>query len=367
MKNYSVETRREVIRLYFQEGLGARRIVKRLDLSSTALVRQWVIKYIEYGEDSFVRKRRRVAPSECSLYEYQKYCDRLERENRSILAENTFLKAVLNADTSGKYGLIDLAPSGSISEFCRLGEVSRSGFYKWKASQQKRDRQKEYSDLLSTIREIYDASKGTYGYRRIDKALRERGIVVNHKRLQKILRENDMRSKLYEERKAAWKSDVSFPNLLRQNFTADHPNEKWTTDFTSMSVSGKQLQLMCIMDLYNGKIVYHDAKRSFTAEDASQCVRTAVEKRGVTGGLILHSDRGAQFKSKRYSKQLKKLGIRQSMSRAGNCFDNARIESFFSHMKAELPIMFPCSSLRELRDSIDSYIDYYNNHRIRNG
>ena len=71
MKNYSVETRREVIRLYFQEGLGARRIVKRLDLSSTALVRQWVIKYIEYGEDSFVRKRRRVAPSECSIYEYQ--------------------------------------------------------------------------------------------------------------------------------------------------------------------------------------------------------------------------------------------------------------------------------------------------------
>ena len=365
MKNYSVETRREVIRLYFQEGLGARRIVKRLDLSSTALVRQWVIKYIEYGEDSFVRKCRRVAPSECSIYEYQKYCDRLERENRSILAENTFLKAVLNADTSGKYGLISLAPSRSISEFCRLGGASRSGFYKWKASQQKKDRQKEYADLLRIIREIYDTSKGTYGYRRIDKALRERGIVVNHKRLQKILRENDMRSKLYVERKTAWKSDVSFPNLLRQNFTADLPNEKWTTDFTSMTVAGKRLQLMCIMDLYDGKIVYNETKRSFTAEDASQCVRTAVEIRGASEGLILHSDRGAQFKSKQYSNCMKKLGIRQSMSRAGNCFDNARIESFFSHMKAELPILFPYSTLREMRDSIDSYIHYYNHTRLR--
>ena len=102
--------------------------MKRLGLSSTALVRQWVIKYMEYGEDSFVRKCRMIAPSECSLYEYQKYCDRLERENRSILAENTFLKAFLNADALGKYGLISLAPSGSISEFCRREEYQEAVF-----------------------------------------------------------------------------------------------------------------------------------------------------------------------------------------------------------------------------------------------
>ena len=365
MKHYTEETRREVIRLYFEEGLGARRITKRLDLSSTALVRQWVFKYMEYGEDSFTQKCPRIDRSECSLYTYRQYCSHLEKKNQEILAENKFLKIILNADVTGKYGLIAQASGESISMLCRLGNVSRSGYYRWRAAQNKNDRRKGYSDLLSIIQEIYALSKGTYGYRRIDKALRARGIIVNHKRLQRILRENDLQSKLYVKRKLSWKTKENVDNLLRQSFTAERPNEKWVTDFTFFSVEQRSIQLMCIMDLYDGKIIYHAVRRSFTATDTIRCVKQALELCCPAKELILHSDRGAQFKSKTYSDALKKLGVKQSMSRSGNCFDNARIESFFGHLKVELPILYPYSTISELKNSIDSFIEYYNNDRIK--
>ena len=180
MKDYSEETRRETIRLYFSEGLGARRIVKRLGLSSTALVRQWVLKYTVYGEESFTRKCKRVAMTGIVPQEYKKYCDHLEAENQMLQAENNFFKEVMRSNCSSKYQMISECSSLSVARLCRLGDVSRSGYYKWKAAQENKPTTKDDAELMSLIREIYENSGGTYGYRRIDKALRSKGIVVNH-------------------------------------------------------------------------------------------------------------------------------------------------------------------------------------------
>ena len=230
----------------------------------------------------------------------------------------------------------------------------------------KKTASKEYDNLLSVVREIYEASGGTYGYRRIDKALRKKGIIVNHKRLQRILRENDLQSKLYVVRKNGWTTHTEKKDLLRQNFYADKPNEKWVTDITFFRISSRLYPVMCIMDLYDGSIIRYELLPSMAARSVIDCVHATILDRRPGEGLILHSDQGSQFRSRKYSSFLRTHGIVQSMSRAGNCFDNARIESFFGHMKAELPLMFPYFTADEFREALGRYILFYNTERINN-
>lgn len=363
---YSDEIKREALRLYYREGMGARRICKRLGIRCPESVRYWVINYSVLGESSFDRRRKRCAISFPTADEFYRYCQELDRENKRLRSENTFLSRALDIQRSDKkYELINEWSSESVAKLCMLGNVSKSGFYKWKANQERMENARKYDDLLITIREIYDASGGTYGYRRMDKALRNRGIIVNHKRLQRILRENDLQSKLYVVRKNQWTIQSEKKDLLRQNFHADRPNEKWTTDITYFHILSKPYYLMCIMDLYDGSIIRHEILPSMKATCAVDCVKAAVLDRHPGEGLILHSDQGSQFRSKTYSAYLEKNGIVQSMSRAGNCFDNARIESFFGHMKAELPLMYPYSTFDEFRDALDRYILFYNKTRIK--
>ena len=361
---YSDEVKREALRLYYNEGLGARLICKQLGIRSTATVRYWVINYSVYGEGSFDRRKKRFPyPTAAELYQY---CQELNQENQRLSTENVFLSHVLEIQhPNKKYELITECHGESVARLCALGHVSRSGFYKWKASQKNKESDEDYISLLNTIRKIYDASGGTYGYRRIDKALRMNGIIVNHKRLQRILRENGMQSRIYVVRTNKWTVESEKINLLRQNFYADRPNEKWTTDITCFLISSKMYYLMCIMDLYDGSIIQHEILPSMTAQCVVDCVNKAIFDRNPGAGLILHSDQGGQFRSKKYSSFLKKRGIIQSMSRAGNCFDNARIESFFGHMKAELPLMFPYSTVNEFRESLGRYILFYNTERIK--
>ena len=363
---YSDEIKREALRLYYREGLGARRICKRLGIRCPASVRYWVINYSVFGESSFDRRKKRCTVTFPTANEFYRYCQELDQENKRLRSENTFLSRALDIQRPNKkYELINEWSSESVVKLCMLGNVSKSGFYKWKASQDRKEKARKYDDLLSAIREIYDASGGTYGYRRIDKALRKRGIIVNHKRLQHILRENNLQSKLYVVRKNKWTDQSEKKNILRQDFFADKPNEKWTTDITYFHIASKMYYLMCIMDLYDGSIIRHEILPTMEARSAVACVKAAILDRQPGEGLILHSDQGAQFRNREYASFLKEHGIIQSMSRAGNCFDNARIESFFGHLKAELPLMYSCSTFEEFCEALDRYISFYNKTRIK--
>ena len=363
---YSDEVKREALRLYYSEGLGARRSCKQLGIRSTGTVRYWVINYSVFGEGSFDRRKKRFSISYPTAAEFYRYCQELNQENQRLSTENVFLSRLLDIQQPNKkYELIAECRTESVARLCALGHVSRCGFYRWKAKQETRRLGTDYEDLLNIIREIYNASGGTYGYRRIDKALRMKGIIVNHKRLQRILRENGMQSKIYVVRTNKWTVESEKKNLLRQNFYADKPNVKWTTDITCFLVSSKMYYLMCIMDLYDGTIIRHEILPSMTAQSVIDCVNKALLDRHPAAGLILHSDQGSQFRSKKYSAFLNKHGILQSMSRAGSCFDNARIESFFGHMKAELPLLYAYTDFNEFRDGLDRYISFYNTERIK--
>lgn len=366
MGYYSEEIKREALRLYYSEGLGARRICKRLGVRDPSSIRYWVINYNAFGEDSFDRRKKHCLSSLPTPAEVYRYCCSIAQENQRIKSENTFLTRALDLHKPNrKYELIAECTVEPVAKLCKLGHMSRSGFYKWKADQERKNASKEYDNLLSVVREIYEASGGTYGYRRIDKALRKKGIIVNHKRLQRILRENDLQSKLYVVRKNGWTTHTEKKDLLRQNFYADKPNEKWVTDITFFRISSRLYPVMCIMDLYDGSIIRYELLPSMAARSVIDCVHATILDRRPGEGLILHSDQGSQFRSWKYSSFLKKHGIVQSMSRAGNCYDNARIESFFGHMKAELPLMFPYFTVDEFRESLGRYILFYNTERIK--
>lgn len=367
MGYYSEEIKREALRLYYSEGLGARRICKRLGVRHPGSIRYWVINYQAFGEDSFDRRKKPRLGSLPTPAEFYQYYNSITLENQRIKSENTFLSYALDLHRPNrKHELIAECTGEPVAKLCKLGSISRSGFYKWKADQERKNASKEYDNLLNTVREIYEASGGTYGYRRIDKALRKKGLIVNHKRLQRILRENDLQSKLYVIRKNRWTTHTEKKDLLRQHFYADKPNEKWATDITFFRISSRLYPVMCIMDLYDGSIIRHELLPSMAARNVIDCVHATILDRNPGEVLILHSDQGSQFRSWNYSSFLKKHGIVQSMSRAGNCYDNARIESFFGHMKAELPLMFPYFTVDEFRESLGRYILFYNTERIYN-
>lgn len=150
------------------------------------------------------------------------------------------------------------------------------------------------------------------------------------------------------------------PNLLDRNFRADRPNQKWVTDITYLQAGGKRYFLSVIMDLFNNEVVSYRLSESLDVQFVLETVKDAVKNRS-TDQLLLHSDQGMHYTSKAYGNLLRKHGIIQSMSRKGNCLDNASIESFFGHFKAELrPHLFDAVDLGKV---IERYIDFYNHER----
>ncbi len=159
-------------------------------------------------------------------------------------------------------------------------------------------------------------------------------------------------------------SEAHVPNVLQRNFCATAPDQKWVTDVTEFNVNGKKLYLSACMDLYNGEIIAHRMAKRPVFELVSGTLRTELSRAGSTRELIIHSDQGWHYKMQPYRAMLASCGVTQSMSRKGNCFDNAAIESFFGTLKAEYFHLAAPSSLNALEAGVHDYIHYYNNDRI---
>ena len=155
------------------------------------------------------------------------------------------------------------------------------------------------------------------------------------------------------------------PNLLQRNFKAEKANQKWTTDITEFSLFGTKLYLSPILDMYNGEIISYSISNSPVLNQVMDMLDKAFAKIPDNTQLIFHSDQGWQYQHKAYQQRLKDKGIRQSMSRKGNCLDNAVMENFFGLLKSELLYLREFSSLEEFQIELEKYIDYYNNKRIK--
>ena len=252
-------------------------------------------------------------------------------------------------------------------ELLKLAELPRSTFYYHLKKSKKEDKYKVEKDEILLI---FQENKGRYGYRRITLEMRNRGYIINHKTVAKLMRIMGLKSIQRPKRRYnSYKGTIGkvADNLLKRDFKADKPNQKWATDVTEFKVDNHKLYLSPIIDLFNGEIVSYNLSRHPVFAQVVDMLEKAFNKIPDNTNLILHSDQGWQYQMKHYQYLLNKKGIRQSMSRKGNCLDNSVAENFFGILKSELYYIKEkeYKNIEELEKDIIEYIDYYNNRRIK--
>lgn len=246
----------------------------------------------------------------------------------------------------------------------KLAGLARSTFYYQQKALSRPDR---HAALKGRIGSIFAAHKGRYGYRRVTAALRAAGESVNHKTVQHLMGELGLRSTVRPKKYRSYKGQVGriAPDLVKRHFTAERANQKWVTDVTEFNVAGHKLYLSPVMDLYNGEIIAYETARRPVFKLVETMLLKAVSRLPGNDRPILHSDQGWQYQMSRWQRMLRAHNISQSMSRKGNCLDNAAMESFFAILKSELFHQDRFNSVTSLQNAIADYIRYYNHDRIK--
>ena len=256
-----------------------------------------------------------------------------------------------------------------VKKMTEVMEVSRGGYYEWVKSGYKNRKQIENEYYLELIKIEFDKSRQTYGPRRLAKELNKNEHRIGRRRVEEIMRENNIVPKTVKKFKATTNSKHNYPaspNLLNRNFKADKPFIAWVSDITYIATREGWLYLAAVMDLYSGKIVGWAMSEPMTQELVISALKQAVGRTRPPRGIILHSDRGVQYACKKYRNLAKSYGFRQSMSRKGNCWDNAPMESFFRTLKTELVYHEDYKTRNEARLSIFEYVEaFYNRVRLQ--
>lgn len=242
--------------------------------------------------------------------------------------------------------------------------MPRSTYYYYVKQSEKSDK---YKVIKEQITAIYHENQGRYGYRRITLELHNRGYCINHKTVHRLMEELHLKCLVRIKKYRSYKGEIGkiAPNLIQRDFKADAPNQKWTTDITEFALFGTKLYLSPILDMYNGEIISYSISEHPVLGQVMDMLDKAFKRIPDNTDLIFHSDQGWQYQHKQYQQRLKEKGIRQSMSRKGNCLDNSVMENFFGLLKSELLYLREFSSVEEFRVELEKYIDYYNNKRIK--
>ncbi|ACU53917.1 Integrase catalytic region [Acidimicrobium ferrooxidans DSM 10331] len=247
----------------------------------------------------------------------------------------------------------------------RVIGVSRQAYYAWR---HRRDRGEdpEHLVLASELRAIWHESDGTYGSPRITHELRRRGFCVNHKRVERLMRELEMaagprRRFVVTTRRG---EDAALPDLVRQDFAPGEPKRRYVSDITYVRTDEGFCYLATVADLGSRRIVGWSLGRHMPDDLVVEAIREALGTRGSLAGAIFHSDRGSQYLSRKVRSLLATLGIRQSVGRVATCYDNAVAESFFGSLKRELVARYRFANLSGARSAIASWIHRYNTVRL---
>ncbi len=245
-----------------------------------------------------------------------------------------------------------------------LTNMARSSFYYHQKQSRLPDK---YQEIKALIKAIYQRHKGRYGYRRITDELQNKAIIINHKTVLRLMKTLGLKSVIRVKKYKSYRGENGkiAPNILQRKFKAAAPNQKWATDITEFNVSGTKLYLSPIIDLFNQEIISYELTERPIFNQVVMMLKKAFKKIPDNTRLILHSDQGWQYQMRRYQHLLEEKGIIQSMSRKGNCLDNAVIENFFGILKSELFYLKKYKSIDQLKTEINEYITYYNNDRIK--
>ena len=242
--------------------------------------------------------------------------------------------------------------------------IARSTFYYQRKKSLAEDK---YFVIKQQIKSICDKHRGRYGYRRVTAAMRQMGELINHKTVQRLMKVLGLKSLVRTKRYISFKGNAGLaaPNRLKRNFSATKANQKWTTDVTEFNVAGEKLYLSPILDLFNGEIIAFETSRRPVYKMVESMLNKAFERLSPKDKPILHSDQGWQYRMAAYKVSLRSRGLVQSMSRKGNCLDNAAMESFFAVLKTEFFYLNKFTCIEQLEKGIQEYIHYYNHDRIK--
>ena len=257
-----------------------------------------------------------------------------------------------------------LRQSFPLAILLKVAGLARSTFYYQTKVAEQADK---HADVKAKIQSIFDHHRGRYGYRRVTAALRQTGEQINHKAVQRLMGQLKLKSLVRVKKYRSYKGLVGkiAPDLLQRKFTATRPNEKWVTDVTEFKVGSEKLFLSPVLDLYNGEIVAYEMAKRPVFELVGKMLEKALLRLKKRDKPIVHSDQGWQYQMSQYRALLKKKKLTQSMSRRGNCLDNAAMESFFGTLKSEFFYLNKFASIDELQAGLTHYIHYYNHDRIK--
>ena len=258
--------------------------------------------------------------------------------------------------------VFELRQKYPLKELLKFSNIPRSSYYYY-VKQKDKDK---YIIEKQEILEIFNSNKGRYGYRRILSVLKDKGYIINHKTVLKLMKTLNIQGKQKKNKYKSYKGEVGIvaPNILKREFIATKPYEKLTTDVTEFNVCDTKIYLSPILDMYNREILSYSISLSPNFYQTRDMLDKLFRVLPDTARPILHSDQGWQYQQKAYQRILKEHNVTQSMSRKGNCLDNSIMENFFGRLKTEMFFGEKFESVNAFIKALEEYIYYYNNERI---
>ncbi|MEK4447656.1 IS3 family transposase [Bacillus sp. FSL M8-0052] len=369
---YSVEDKLKVLHYMIENGTSIRETAAIFNIQAPSTVAQWqklfetggidALKPMKKGRPSMTKKNqkrtKKQTPQEGSVEAMQAEIERLRMEN-------AYLKKLNNLSSKqGKITKFELRTEFPVKALLKLAGIPRSTYYYWVKTFGLPDKD---AKLKTLIQSIYHEHKGRYGYRRIRDELKNRGYQMNHKKIYRLMKELGLKCLVRMKKYRSYKGETGTvaPNRLERNFKAEKPKMKWVTDITEFKLFGEKLYLSPMLDLFNGEIIAYTIGSRPTYSLVSEMLEKSFEQLTDKENLLIHSDQGWHYQMKQYRHALKERNIIQSMSRKGNCYDNAVIESFFGILKSEFIHFNEFQSIEHFKQELVTYIDYYNHKRIK--
>jgi putative transposase len=260
--------------------------------------------------------------------------------------------------------MAELSQDHSIVDLSQSAGMSRSSYYYCCKTDQLPDAD---SEIKQQIQSIYHHHKGRYGYRRIRLALRNMGVCLNHKTIQRLMGLLQLKAIGPKKHYRSYRGAVGkvAANMLGRNFKAQGPHQKWVTDVTEFNLQGEKIYLSPVLDLYNQEVVAYQIEQRPQFGLVMKMLSKAIKQLKSEDGPLLHSDQGWHYQMSAYQQALKDHGIQQSMSRKGNCLDNAVMENFFGILKKEFFYGKQFKNMASFKAELKQYIHYYNHDRIK--
>ncbi|MBL0693101.1 IS3 family transposase [Comamonas sp. JC664] len=361
-RSFTAEFKAGAVRLVLEEGKTVGQVARDLDLTETAL-RTWV--------ERARADRGQGKPGALTTAEREEL-SRLRKENRQLQMERDFLKKAGGLLRKGglevKFELIDAQKAHfPIELMCRQLGVARSGFYAWKKRPESTRKQAD-RELAAEVAAVHQKSRGTYGSPRVHAELRAKGRRVSRKRVARLMGQQGLaarRTRRFVHTTDSRHTQPVASNVLARDFSADAPNRTWVTDITYVWTRQGWLYLAVVLDLFSRLVVGWAMGEFIDRHLVLSALDMALKGRRPPRGLLHHSDRGSQYVSQDYQRALASRGIECSMSRKGNCWDNAVAESFFSTLKMELVHDADFATRDQARAALFEYIEVFYNRQRR--